>query len=334
MDAIQCLLSKHTPASIYRTHKRTLPSSELVLRICEEYEMDAYSEFLRAHFKITEKSRCSITTEKLQIAIQNGWICVGAFSASNELIGTVISRPLGKMVYTNRYRGPQFGSQTFENVGYIDFFCVHPEFQKKNIGSELLHFVDAVASQQDRQIHFFTKEMSPLYSLPPIYTSQYIVRINPAYLHHYTEPQTIQAGQLALRGARQETLSANCMACVQVKKNEYPDTKIYYKDIPEGRIYLAVTDLHHCAKARELYGGPIGEIVWTWADNKSEIISDELLRDTLESMYNLLPYEVLLADKNLPHFEGGSWQKDAPYFLYAYNFNPKQFFTFKPWFLF
>ena len=340
-DALRTLFQRISPpATIYRSNTLEFPiasDNSINLKICKESEMELYAEFLHKFFKITEKSRCSIPSERLQSGIQNGWICIGAFTSSNQLVGTVISRPLGSMIYTNRSRGIQYGTQQFENCGYIDFFCVHPDFQKKHIGSDLLCFVDAVSSQQQRKIHFFIKEISPLYSIPPIYASQYTIRINHAFLHHLSPPQTLPIDKFAVRGARQQTLSGNSIAFSSSSAKEfdnYDDTILYFKDLPGGRVYLAVTDLYHHARARELYGGPIGEIVWTWAENKSEILDSEEITNALESMYDLLPYEVLIADKSLSSSRGKSWQNDSAYFIYAYNFNPQQFFTLKPWFVF
>ncbi len=337
-DAISSFFKKNTlPAHIYQKKKLELPvpsNPKLTLKVCSESEMNLYADFLHEHFKITEKSRCSIPPERLQHGLQHGWICIGAFTESNELIGTIISRPLGTCVYTNRSRGIQYGTQHFENTGYIDFFCVHPKYKKQHIGSELLHFIHAVSSQENRFIHFFIKEISPLWTLPPIYTSQYIVRINPTYLHYPNPPPTIPLDQLSVRGTRQTTLSGNSIACLPTASHTSTDTQIYYKDLIGGRIYMAVTDLYHHARTRELYGGPIGEILWTWAEHKSEFLTDEEIVNGLESMYNLLPYEVLLADINLPHHERGLWQKDSAYFLYVYNLNPQQFFNLKPWFFF
>ncbi len=337
-DAFQLFFTKNTPAAyLYQQKKIQLPSCSnptVKIKICNQSQMNSYADFLHTHFKITEKSRCSIPPERLQLGIQNGWICIGAFNDTNELIGTIVSRPLGTCVYSNRSRGIQYGTQQFENCGYIDFFCIHPKYQKQQIGSDLLLFVQAASSQENRFVHFFLKEISPLWILPPIYASQYIVRINPSFLHHPKSPPTIPIGQLSLRGARQTTVSGNSIVFLPNSNTQDTDTQIYFKDLDGGRIYLAVTDLYHHTKARELYGGPIGEILWTWVEHKGKILTDEEIINGFEFLYDLLPYEVLLADINLPHNERGLWQKDVSYFLYAYNLNPQQFFTLKPWFFF
>ena len=333
-DAFLSLFKKSSnPAQVYRTEIVKLPprNSSFQIRLCKTNEMELYADFLQAHFRITEKSRCCISADRLQKGIESGWICLGAFS-NETLVGTVISRSMGSCIYTNRSRGIKNGTQVFSNIDYIDFFCVHPEYQKKQIGSDLLKAIDALSTQAGRQIHCFIKEISPLWSIPPVYMSHYIVHINPSYLHHLPPPSTVNPSDLAVRGARVQTTSGNSLAFLPSK--DMLDTTVYFKEIAGGKVYVAIVDLHHRSKARELYGGPIGEILWTWAESKTEILADEEITSTIESMLHLVPFEVLLADKNLPHFDGGSWQTDTPYYIYMYNFNPQQFFSLKPWFLF
>lgn len=318
---------------IYRTNKVELPISSdpsITIQSCSASQMNEYATFLQTHFKITEKSKCCISAERLQTGLQQGWICAGAFTQNSQLVGTVISRPLGTLFFLNRSRGIKYGTHSFPSTDLIDFFCIAPAYQKKRIGSDLLHFIDAASTQYGRQIHCFTKEISPLWAIPPVYTSHYIYRINSEYVQHHSPPPSLHKNQMAVLAARKTLIDTNTIAFQPTGSDL--DTTIYYRDLPTGRVYVAIVDLHHRAKSRDLYGGPLGEILWTWAD--SEFLSQNEMVDAVESICKLVPYEVILADKNLPHFEGGSWHKDVPYFVYLYNFNPHHFFTVKPWFFF
>lgn len=152
------------------------------------------SIFLQEHFRITQKSRCTLTHEKLTEGIQHGWILLFVRNQHGLICGTIASRPLGTCHFQSKRKG-EFVRSKCPNVDYIDFFCVHPDFQKSGLGSTLLHWIDYYTSRVHRFIHLFQKEVTPLYALPPLWKGMYIVR---EIVHHTTNPKIVPVSTRSL----------------------------------------------------------------------------------------------------------------------------------------
>ena len=55
--------------------------------------------------------------------------------------------------------------------GLVDWFCVHPLWREKGVGSEMLEALDLVTFRMGRKAHLFLKEGFPLTETIPVYTT-------------------------------------------------------------------------------------------------------------------------------------------------------------------
>jgi hypothetical protein len=115
-----------------------------------------------------------LSEDQLEKGIRNGWIVLIAYSKkTNLIVGCIISRSLGTLTHCSDF-GKSWQLRSFQNTGFIDFFCVSELERKKGLVSHLLLCLDAYSSKKGRQIQFFQKEGLPLISLPPIWTGRYL----------------------------------------------------------------------------------------------------------------------------------------------------------------
>ena len=320
---------------IYRETPVNLPVSSpfYTVELCMSISYTALCIFLTENFRITQKSRCMLSEDQLEKGIRNGWIVLIAYSKkTNLIVGCIISRPLGTLTHCSDF-GKSWQLRSFQNTGFIDFFCVSELERKKGLGSHLLLCLDAYSSKKGRQIQFFQKEGLPLISLPPIWTGRYLSR-----QVKFKSDKTIQIVQgketketkeswNLFKGLRQTTLSGHWLGTLPVTRS---DTVLYKKEIEGGTVYAAITDTFHIHIERT---NKIGELLWAWFEPTGRIENRLGLADAIEKIIDSSGYSVMLTDSSVP-VDSISWTADAPYSLYAYNFNPQQFFSLRPWFFF
>jgi hypothetical protein len=206
----------------------------------------------------------------------------------------------------------------------------------------LLLCLDAYSSKKGRQIQFFQKEGLPLISLPPIWTGRYLSR--PVKFKSDKTIQIVQAKETKetkettetketkeswnlFKGLRQTTLSGHWLGTLPVTRS---DTVLYKKEIEGGTVYAAITDTFHIHIERT---NKIGELLWAWFEPTARLDNPLGLADAIEKIIDSSGYSVMLTDSSVP-VDSINWTADAPYSLYAYNFNPQQFFSLRPWFFF
>jgi ribosomal protein S18 acetylase RimI-like enzyme len=274
--------------------------------------------FLQNHFKITKKSQCILSPEKLSQGLQQGWIFLILRNQDGLICGTIASRPLGTCHFQSRQKG-EFLRSKCPNVGYIDFFCVHPDFQKSGVGSDLLRWIDYSTSNRNRFIHLFQKELSPLYALPPLWKGMYIVR---EIAVHGSNPKITPVSVRTLPAQLQSSFS---MTFLPDHKAFLPDTQILRYNCKSFIIYVAITDTFHKADT----GGTIGEVLFY------RIEGEELPRKTsiaaaIEEILESSGYNFILMDESIPHQSIRGWRQDSPYYMYCYNVNPRTFFSCRP----
>jgi ribosomal protein S18 acetylase RimI-like enzyme len=272
--------------------------------------------FLQNHFKITQKSRCILPPEKLKQGIQRGWIFLVFRNQDGILCGTIASRPLGTCFFQSKRKG-EFVRSKCPNVGYIDFFCVHPDFQNSGIGSDLLRWIDYYTSNQNRFIHLFQKEMTPLSALPPLWKGTYIVR---EIAIPTTNPKITTVSTRSLPAQLQAPFSITFQ---HEQKAFLPDTEIFKYNCSPFTIYLAITDTFHKAQK----GGRLGEVLFYRLEGEATTKS---IAAAIEEIIETSGYSYILMDDSIPHQSIRGWQLDAPYYIYCYNVNPRSFFSCHP----
>jgi len=276
------------------------------------------SLFLQEHFKITQKSQCILTQEKLTQGIQRGWIVLFLQNKEGLICGTIASRPLGTCHFQSKRKG-EFVRSKCPNVGYIDLFCVHPELQKSGIGSVLLHWIDYYTSRSNRFIHLFQKELTPLYSLPPLWKGMYIVR---EIVHSTTNPKIVPVSMRSLPAQHAPSFS---MTFVHEQKAFLPDTQILKYNCKTFTIYVVITDTFHRAST----GGPIGEVLFYRLEGDT-LPSKKNIAAAIEEVLETSGYHYILMDETIPHQDIRGWKQDSPYYMYCYNVNPRVFFSCRP----
>ena len=276
------------------------------------------SLFLQKYFRITQKSQCILTEDTLNQGIQRGWIILFTRSETGLLSGTIASRPLGTCFFQFKRKG-EFLRSKCPNVGYIDFFCVHPDFQKSGLGSILLRSIDSTTSKLNRFVHFFQKEITPLYALPPVWKGTYIVR---EVVFQTSNPKIVPVSLRVLPSQLHLDFS---ISFLPEHKSFLPDTKVLKYNCRTFTIFVAITDTFHRADT----GGLIGEVLFYRIDAE-ELPPKKSIAAAIEEVLETAGYRYILMDESIPHQPIRGWKQDSPYYMYCYNINPRVFYSCRP----
>jgi len=312
-----------------RNGSRTQPIGRHSTKISRATKEDCeeLADFLRKHFTITQKAVCRIDSATLESCLESGWICMIARDASATLIGSVVSRSLGTG-HVQQKEGRLNHVSELGNSGFIDFLCVHPTYQKKGLASDLLKWIDYETGKENRHIHFFQKELTPLLKVPPLYAGQYIARkvIVSQPSETVTEITDFTNDWAPYR--RMKEIHAPLL--IVTRPDKLADhTKLYCYNTRGCKIYLVITDTFHRVSRT---GERMGEVLFYWADIAET--PDSIIANAIEVMIDSAGYEIVLMDSRVPHIPKWGWKADSPYYLYTYNMNPRRFFSVKPWFWF
>jgi hypothetical protein len=247
---------------------------------------------------------------------------------NGEVLGCIISRPLGECRFFER-DGTKLRSSSVKNIGFIDFFSVLPSLQKSGLGSSLLNYVRHRTSQQGRFVHFFQKELTPLRTLPPIWSGRYIARSVDTIANHLVQPISTNYKEWAHYDAIKNNNVGFAIGTRPEKMSH--DTQLFKYMATGFTFYVAITDTFSVEKGTTRR---MGEVVswWSVGTEHHESSSEENAR-AMEIILNSSGYQIILMDSTFPHMKDG-WQLDAPYYYYIYNLNPRRFFTLRPWFWF
>ena len=318
----------------------TIPTGAYIHTLCCATERDSekIATFLQENFQITARTSCVISAEQIRQGIAAGWYIIYAAGGQGDLMGCIISRPLGECRFFER-RGEKLRSSSVRNAGFIDFFCVLPSLQKSGLGSALLKYVRYRTSQQERFVHFFQKELTPIRALPPIWsgyyiarsvenTSNYLVRrinIDNEEWPHY-DAIKLATATFAV-GTRTDKLSQDTQLF------RYNANAFSYSNGDRSGIdfYVVITDTFSVEKGTDRR---MGEVLSWWAVPNDGLCEPSIKEtaNAIEIILNSSGYQIILMDSTFPHDEG--WTTDAPYYYYIYNLNPRRFFNLRPWFWF
>ena len=308
------------------------------LRCATERESEKIATFLQENFQITARTTCVISSERIRQGIATGWYVIYAAGDQGGVMGCIISRPLGECRFFER-RGDKLRSSSVRNAGFIDFFCVLPSLQKSGLGSALLNYVRYRTSQQERFVHFFQKELTPLGTLPPIWSGHYIARSVESTTNHLVGRIDTDHKEWAHYDAIKLS-SAQFAVGTRLDKPSH-DTQLYrynanaysYSNGDRSGIdfYVVITDTFSVEKGT---GRRMGEVLswWVVPGNGHHEPSMKENANAMEVILNSSGYQIILMDSTFPHHEG--WSIDSPYYYYIYNLNPRRFFNIRPWFWF
>ena len=244
---------------------------------------------------------------------------------TGEILGCCASRPLGDCRIFER-NGRKMRSSSIRNTGFIDFFCVVPSLQKSGLGSTLLRYIRHFTSVHGRLIHFFQKELTPLRSLPPLWCGQYIVR----YVMKPGQNQSVEEVKVADNWLQKTVIEEEHQpfTIASFTNQISGDTKLFKYTAEKYDFYLAITDTFSVEKGTERR---MGEVLSYWSVGAP---TKEESAFAIESILDCTGYKIILMDSTFLHEKAMGWKKDAAYYYYIYNLNPRRFFTVRPWFWF
>lgn len=297
----------------------TTYAESVTYSLAKSTEASTIVDFLSEHFKITQNAKCCLPVERLARGLQSDWIMVLAKN-EGKIVGVVASRFLGSLMFQTLIES-ELKQSKYSSADYIDFFCIHPDYRKTGIGSDLLKSIDFYSSERGRPIHFFQKEIIPLSSIPPIWYGSYVVR--QIILGNTTNPRiSLSQHQLKRKIQPEFTISfANPRAS--------QDSRYYVNDCGNFKIHLAITNTYHIFQNAWL-----GEVLFYSVEDADEEIPLKNIAAAIEEIIEIAGYQYILMDESIPHLKQFNWTRDASYFIYIYNSNPRKFFSVKPllWF--
>jgi N-acetylglutamate synthase-like GNAT family acetyltransferase len=295
-----------------------------------ERDAEKIATFLRKYFKITERTVCTLSAERIRKGITEEWCIIYSAGTRGEILGCIVSRPLGECRFFERH-GEKIRSSSVKNTGFIDFFCILPSLHKSGLGSSLLKYVRYRTSQQGRFVHFFQKELTPLRVIPPIWSGRYIARSVETATNHLVEQ--IHADHKEWPHYDAIKNSNHIFAIGTCPEKFSQDTQLFKYTGNFFSFYVAITDAFSVEKATD---HRMGEVLSCWfitgeGHNNPSLEEQEY---AMEIILDSSGYKILLMDSTFPHDKKKAWKIDAPYYYYIYNLNPRQFFTVRPWFWF
>ncbi len=304
-----------------RTHSSALGKG-LHLIPLQAKHAEVMANFLKHHFTIYPRSRITLTKDRIyQGFARDQWIGVGIFTVEKHLVACCISKPLGRM---------KFSHEILDQGGVVDYFCVHKDYRKRGLATFLLDELIVLTAQKERNVHIFLKEGFPLWSLPPLYTSSYIARMKktPGEAQEHFGPMGI-----GTHGYIQSYTHADFLPLTKFVANlPYEltgDSELFGFNYRGHDIFLCMTDLHHCSVPD---GKRIGELSWILPKTVEVPLSIQKL--AVETCVDSSKYDIVIMDHKIPHEKSNSWQKDASFSWYIFNYNPGTFFSAKPYWIF
>lgn len=131
-------------------------------------DVEGIARLLNEWFENSSKSRASVTSEWIRSTyIDNEAIWIVARDSAGTIRGCVSSFRI-----VAPYPNTLSGCGKMYPWGIVDWYCVHPLWRSKGVGSALLETLDFVTYKIGRKAHIFLKEGHPL-PLPhtPIYVT-------------------------------------------------------------------------------------------------------------------------------------------------------------------
>lgn len=146
-------------------HQVQMPSSTNLAEIAKPHDAPGIARLLNIWFEVNPRCSTAVTvTWVLESFIHNAiWVIVK--DRGGTIRGCVCSTQCDPPY-------PNSTEVSEQGWGIVDWFCVHPLWRSKGLGSALLETLDYVTHQRGRRCHVFLKEGLPL-PLPhvPVYAT-------------------------------------------------------------------------------------------------------------------------------------------------------------------
>jgi GNAT superfamily N-acetyltransferase len=277
--------------------------------------------FLKEHFTLYPRCQIALTRQRIQQGFdRDGWIGVGIYLIDKTMIGCCVSKPLGRMKFTH---------ETLEQGGLVEYFCVHKNYRKNGIASYMLDELVLQTAKKERSVHCFMKEGFPLLSLPPLYTSHYIVRRRriPGEEKESLSPSGIALHSLIRSYSHAEYLPLNKFVA-NLPSTLSGDSELFVFNLKGHTVFLCMTESHHKTSPE---GHTVGELSWFLPQTIEVPLSIQRL--AIEACVDCGKFDIVLMDGRFPHDRQKGWRKDATFSWYLYNYNPGEFFSVKPFWI-
>lgn len=278
------------------------------------------AELLKKEFQLFPRCRLVLSADRIAQGIQlEEWIFGGLFQ-QGELVACMVSKPLGRL---------KLSHEILPNAGMVDYFCVKETLRHQGLARSLLEQMVIATAKRGRLVHLFLKEGFPLWKIPPLWSSRYIVRAREpcGEARDYLGPMGIAKHSLIQSYTHADHMPLrNFIANLPYQLTD--DHEIYSFNYRGHSVLMCMTDLHHRTVPD---GKKVGELLWCIPTSMEVPLA--LQRLAVETLVDCSGFEYVLMDQMIPHSKKG-WRKDASYHWYCFNYNPGSFFKCKPFFIY
>ena len=150
---LEAFLRQRPTTPIAYTVSKRLTGSAMVAKTSDA---PGIAKLLNAHFETNPRCSTAVTVNWVLESILHDAIWIVVKDTGGTIRGCVCSSAC-KPPYPDAYEG---------NYGIVDWFCVHPLWRSKGLGSSLLETLDYVTYERGRRCHLFLKEGIPLPQMP------------------------------------------------------------------------------------------------------------------------------------------------------------------------
>jgi GNAT superfamily N-acetyltransferase len=274
-----------------------------------------YSQFLQRYFYPSSAPiELCIPATTLSMLLESQTV-IGAEirNTSKQLIGCVF----------DIYAGHILGKPT----GLVTWFCIHPDWRKKGIGSVLLFALYKFS--QPRKIHWWRNDMSLQSPLPPVYTELHLVRSKYCIQTSISSPKYVHLTRSSLQvwkeDFKQTWLKKNPAGlCLEnpatLGASEFPNgnpaitgnttitgnTAITLQEVWEAKfskmrtVAILIQPTYEIQRNQQIRYCEI--LAYAWKDEPKTEYEQAVL---LERMLDQLPYERFEISISFPHLEHG-----------------------------
>jgi GNAT superfamily N-acetyltransferase len=259
-----------------------------------------YSVFLEKQFSKYSEWRLQLPPVLIADGISfQKWIGVEARTKEGHLIGIIFSIPFDK------FYAPGFQDYPLTNLGLVDYFCIHPSWRKKGLGTRILHSLFAATKLVDRKAHVFASEgglFNLFHKVPSFVKNTYIWRERIA-IGAFKKNISISKfnGQLPFK------IQDSSKVFIGLGAGSADIKILSYNTNAIAHIVVKPTYERKGNKS-------VGEVIAWYEEEKG--LCDFIL-DSLEL------FDIYLAPSNFQQMK--KWNRGATYAYYPFHFNPEQF---------
>ena len=307
----RCISSTLAEKPIPKGATQTMPTKAKAEHAAE------YSAFLQRYFYSSSASvQLAIPPTTLSVLLESQ-IVIGAEirNSDKQLVGCVFD------IYA--------GNVLDQPSGLVTWFCIHPSWRKKGIGSVLLFALYSFS--QPRKIHWWRNDASLRSPLPPIWTEEHLVRPKYNTRTDILSPVQLQLFRVPLQSWKQEFKetwlkknpaglvlenpaetgnSATVGAASFPNRNPANFPNLFVQEVWEAKFSKTRFAAILIQPTYEIQRGPTEQskkrycevIAYAWKDPPRTEYEQAVL---LEKMLDQLPYDLIEIGTSFPHLDQG-----------------------------